>query len=150
MRSQVFIRAHSASINHETLRPESPTAAAATEVQNLAPSHEDILKFYSRTVVSHCWKLAERKRHSCDSNTATCGCRSVEQYDCITAALCLPTSYSRPTFVKYVMFTKTTSKRFLNEGSTKPKRRVARVIKVCTVASSICAFSVWNCFVSPF
>jgi len=78
----VFLRAHSASINHVTSRTESSTgAAAAAEVRNLAPSHENILKFYSRTVVSYCWKLAdrERERHSFDSNTGTCGCRSVEQ-----------------------------------------------------------------------
>ena len=76
----IFLRAHSASINHETSRPESQTAAAAAaEVRNLAPSHEDILKFYSRTVVSYCWKLAERKRHSFDSNAGTCGCHYVER-----------------------------------------------------------------------
>jgi len=57
-----FLRAHSASINHETSHPESPTAVAAAEVRNLPPSHEDILKFYSRTVVSYCWKLPERER----------------------------------------------------------------------------------------
>jgi hypothetical protein len=57
-----FLRTHSASINHETLCPESPTAAVAAEARNLAPSHEDILKFYSQTVLSYCWKLAERER----------------------------------------------------------------------------------------
>jgi hypothetical protein len=115
-----------------------PNCCSAAEVRNLAPSHRDILKFYSRTVLYHSWKQAEGKRHSCDNNRNVCGCHSVEQW--ITAALYHCLSYSSPTLVKCWMFKKTLPILPLTEGCTNSKHRAARATKFYIEVSNIMGF----------